>query len=255
MEKKNTLIGNLMLLIAAFVWGCAFVAQSSGMEYVEPLTFNGIRMLLGGVTLLPVIYAKDRMEKKKGTYVVPTAESRKTQWLAGLLCGLALTVASTLQQFGLVEASPGKAGFLTALYIVLVPICRFLFGNKVSPTVWGGVVLAVGGIYFLCITEDGSSFGRGELLVLLCAVFFACHILLVDKFSPKVDGVRLSCTQFFVTGASVRWRRSSLKLPIWRASWPPRWSCSMPVSPRQALPIPCRSSASREPSPPSPRSL
>lgn len=201
MEKKNTLIGNLMLLIAAFVWGCAFVAQSSGMEYVEPLTFNGIRMLLGGVTLLPVIYAKDRMEKKKGTYVAPTAESRKTQWLAGLLCGLALTVASTLQQFGLVEASPGKAGFLTALYIVLVPICRFLFGNKVSPTVWGGVVLAVGGIYFLCITEDGSSFGRGELLVLLCAVFFACHILLVDKFSPKVDGVRLSCMQFFVTGA------------------------------------------------------
>ena len=200
MEKKNTIIGNIMLLIAALVWGCAFVAQSSGMEYVEPLTFNGVRMILGGISLLPVILIKDSIEKKKGTYVAPTKESRKAQWIAGLLCGLALTVASTLQQFGLVEASPGKAGFLTALYIVLVPLCRFLFGNKVSPTVWGGVALAVGGIYFLCITGEGGGFGTGEILVLLCAVFFASHILLVDKFSPRVDGVRLSCMQFFVTG-------------------------------------------------------
>jgi len=200
MEKKNTLVGNLMLLIAAFVWGCAFVAQSEGMKYVEPLTFNGVRMLLGAVTLLPVILIKDQLEKKRGTYVAPTKESRRVQWIACLACGLALTVASTLQQIGLIEASPGKAGFLTALYIVLVPLCRFLFGNKISPTVWGGVLLAVGGIYFLCVTPDGGAFGRGEILVLLCAVFFACHILLVDKFSPKVDGVRLSCGQFFVTG-------------------------------------------------------
>ena len=200
MEKKNTLVGNLMLLIAAFVWGCAFVAQSEGMKHVEPLTFNGVRMLLGAVTLLPVILIKDQLEKKRGTYVAPTKESRRVQWIACLACGLALTVASTLQQIGLIEASPGKAGFLTALYIVLVPLCRFLFGNKISPTVWGGVLLAVGGIYFLCVTPDGGAFGRGEILVLLCAVFFACHILLVDKFSPKVDGVRLSCGQFFVTG-------------------------------------------------------
>ena len=200
MEKKNTLIGNLMLLIAALVWGCAFVAQSEGMKYVEPLTFNGIRMLLGGLSLLPVIAVKDRLEKRRGTYTPPAGESRRVQWIAGLLCGLALTVASTLQQFGLMEAAPGKAGFLTALYIVLVPLCRFLFGNKISPTVWGGVALAVGGIYFLCVTADGSAFGRGEVLVLLCAVFFACHILLVDAFSPRVDGVRLSCMQFFVTG-------------------------------------------------------
>lgn len=200
MEKKNTLVGNLMLLIAAFVWGCAFVAQSEGMKYVEPLTFNGVRMLLGAVTLLPVILIKDQLEKKRGTYVASTKESRRVQWIACLACGLALTVASTLQQMGLIEASPGKAGFLTALYIVLVPLCRFLFGNKISPTVWGGVLLAVGGIYFLCVTPDGGAFGRGEILVLLCAVFYACHILLVDKFSPKVDGVRLSCGQFFVTG-------------------------------------------------------
>lgn len=200
MEKKNTIVGNIMLLISALVWGCAFVAQSEGMKYVEPLTFNGVRMLLGGITLLPVVFVKDRVAKKNGTYVPPTPESRKTQWMAGLFCGLALTVASTLQQFGLIEAAPGKAGFLTALYIVLVPVCRFAFGNKISPTVWGGVVLAVGGIYFLCVTADGSAFGVGEVLVLLCAVFFAVHILLVDKFSPKVDGVRLSCTQFFVTG-------------------------------------------------------
>lgn len=200
MEKKNTIIGNLMLLIAALVWGCAFVAQSEGMKYVGPLTFNGVRMLLGGIALLPVILVKDLIEKKKGTYCAPSKESRKVQWIAGLVCGLVLTAASASQQIGLIDAAPGKAGFLTALYIVLVPLCRFVFGNKISPTVWGGVALAVGGIYFLCVTKDGSSFGRGELLVLLCAAFYACHILVVDKYSPHVDGVRLACGQFFVAG-------------------------------------------------------
>ena len=200
MEKKNTLIGNLMLLIAAFVWGCAFVAQSEGMKYVEPLTFNGIRMLLGAVALLPVIAVKDALARRKGGTGTPTGGGRRVLLFGGLACGLALTVASALQQIGLTEASPGKAGFLTALYIVLVPICRFIFGHRISPTVWGGVVLALTGIYFLCVTADGKAFGMGEIMVLLCAVCYACHILVVDHFSPRVDGVRLACLQFFVTG-------------------------------------------------------
>lgn len=198
--KKNMWLGNALLLMAAFVWGCAFVAQSAGMEHVGPYTFNSVRMLLGGITLLPVILIKDAVAKKRGTYISLTREGRRTQWIAGLVCGVILALASTLQQLGLVDAAPGKAGFLTALYIVLVPVCRRIFGNKISPTVWGGVALALVGIYFLCVTESGGFFGAGELLVLIGALFFTAHILAIDSFADKVDGVRLSYMQFFVTG-------------------------------------------------------
>ena len=193
--KKSMWIGNGLLLMAALVWGCAFVAQSAGMEYLGPFTFNSVRMLLGGVTLLPVILIKDAVAKKKGTYIPQTKESRRVQWIAGLVCGVILAFASTLQQIGLVDAAPGKAGFLTALYIVLVPVCRRLFGNKISPTVWGGVALALLGIYFLCVTADGSFFGAGELMVLGGAFFFTAHILAIDSYTDRVDGIRLSCMQ------------------------------------------------------------
>lgn len=199
-NKRNMWLGNTLLLLAALVWGCAFVAQSAGMQYVGPFTFNAVRMILGGITLLPVILIKDAVSKKKGTYIAPSKDGKKVQWIAGLICGVALAFASTLQQVGLVDAAPGKAGFLTALYIVLVPVCRRLFGNKISPTVWGGVGLALIGIYFLCITEGGDFFGTGEIMVLIASCFFTVHILSIDAFTDRVDGIRLSCMQFFVSG-------------------------------------------------------
>lgn len=200
---KYRSLNNLLLVLTALIWGCAFAAQSVGMEYVGPFTFNASRSFLGGIALLPVIFVMN--QRKRGEYPEKKkseAEQRKDRRvliLGGICCGAALAVSSSLQQIGIMYTSAGKAGFITALYILIVPILGIFLGKRAGRKVWIGVALAVAGMYFLCIT-DGFSISRGDFYVLLCAVGFSVHILVIDYFSPKVDGVCMSCIQFFVCG-------------------------------------------------------
>ena len=191
----------LMLALAALIWGMAFTAQSVGMDYIGPFTLNGLRSLLGGLVLLPVIRVMDRMAEKNGeeARAPRTPAQRRTLWLGGLCCGLALTAGSSLQQLGMQHTTVGKAGFLTAMYILLVPVLGIFWRRLPGPQVWAGVVLAVLGFYLLCQPEQ-LGIGRGETLLLLGSLMWSIHILVIDHFSPLVDGVRLSCLQFLVTG-------------------------------------------------------
>jgi len=197
-QMKN----NAMLLLAAFIWGCAFVAQSVGMEYVGPFTFNSVRSIIGGIVLVPVIFLMDGLKKRGGMSNEEIKSLRgdtKTLVFGGICCGVVLAVASTLQQFGIMSTTVGKAGFITAMYIVLVPLLRIFFGKKVRPLILVCVGISVAGLYFLCMTES-FSLGIGDLFVLLCAFVFSIHILVIDHFSPLVDGVRMSCIQFLTAG-------------------------------------------------------
>ncbi|MBS6396246.1 MAG: DMT family transporter [Clostridiales bacterium] len=197
-QMKN----NAMLLLAAFIWGCAFVAQSVGMEYVGPFTFNAVRNYIGALILIPVIFLMDGLKRRGGMSEAEVKAQRgdtRTLVLGGVCCGVVLAVAGSLQQYGLLFTTVGKAGFITAMYIVLVPIFNSFFGKKVRPLIVLCVLISVAGLYFLCMTEE-FRLGTGDLLVLLCAVGFTGHILVIDYFSPKVDGVRMSCIQFLTAG-------------------------------------------------------
>lgn len=196
--KKQQLQGSLLLVITALVWGVAFVAQSAGGEAVGPITFNCVRFLIGGVTLLPVIAVSDRRRNAKRAS--GSRRERHCLLLGGCCCGLVLAIASLLQQLGIYYGTTaGKAGFLTSCYILLVPLLGLLFRRTCGPKVWIGVVLATGGLYLLCV-NGRLSLQYSDGLVLLCAVCFSVHILLVDHFSPMVDGVRMSAIQFFTAG-------------------------------------------------------
>lgn len=202
MKRKST--NNFLLALTAFIWGSAFVAQSVGMDYLGSFTFNSIRCLMGGIVLIPVLLLFKRNGRKKSQEQVAEVAgagigSRKDLIVGGICCGLALAAGSSLQQIGLVYTTAGKAGFITALYIVIVPVMGILLGKRVGLKVWIGVVLAATGMYFLCITE-GFSIAKGDFFVFLCAAAFSVHILVIDSFAPKVDGVALSCIQFFVCG-------------------------------------------------------
>lgn len=202
--KKQQIRNSLILFLTAFIWGVAFVAQSKGMDYVEPFTFNCVRSVIGGLFLIPCIFVLNKLNpERKLEYQAMSPENqragRKKLLTGGILCGIVFFVASNLQQFGIVYTTVGKAGFITAMYIVIVPILGLFFRRKCSPTVWLGVLLAVGGLYFLCIT-DGFAIGRGELLVFLCAVGFSVHIMVIDYYTQLVDGVKMSCIQFLVNG-------------------------------------------------------
>lgn len=201
--KKTAWKSPALLFLTAVVWGVAFVAQSVGMNYVGPFTFNCVRCLIGAAVLVPCIWFLDRWKQRQGGSAASRADGqRKTNhvlFTGGICCGLALFVASNLQQIGIQYTTVGKAGFITALYIVLVPVLGIFLKKHAGIRVWVSVALAVAGLYLLCIT-DRLAFGKGDILVLLCAVVFSVHILVVDHFSAKVDGVRMSCVQFFVCG-------------------------------------------------------
>ena len=192
MKPKNT----CMLILTALIWGTAFVAQSVGMDYVQPFTFNGIRSLIGALTLVPVIIVMDKISGKEKE---ESKESKKTLIIGGVLCGLCLFTASSLQQIGIQYTSAGKAGFITAFYIIFVPVLGVFLHKKAGWKVWVAVVLALTGLYFLCITES-FEIGHGDIYVFGCALVFSLHILVIDHFSPKVNGVKLSCIQFLVCG-------------------------------------------------------
>lgn len=195
--KKLSIKSMILLVLTALIWGMAFVAQSVGMNYIGPFTFNCIRSIMGGLVLIPCILFFDKREK--GEAKQEKKEDTKTLLIGGICCGLALCIASNLQQIGIKYTTVGKAGFITALYIVLVPIFGIFLKKKVSGRVWLSVAISVVGLYLLCITDE-FRIGKGDFFVLLCALVFTIHILVIDYFSPKVDGIKLSCIQFLVAG-------------------------------------------------------
>ena len=164
-----------LLMITAMIWGAAFVAQSIGMDYIGPYTFNAIRFLIGGIVLLPMV--KKQTQEKSHC-------NKKTLLIGGLCCGMALCMASCLQQMGIVYTTVGKAGFITAMYIVIVPLLRMMMGKKSGWSVWISVFLAVVGLYYLCMTES-FTIGRGDVYVLLCAGIFSVHIFALTVFVNK----------------------------------------------------------------------
>jgi len=192
---KKRLYGSFLLLVGTFIWGTAFVAQSVGMDYIEPFTFQAVRSLIGVTALLPIIWLMDL--RRDGGKTFKTKWLDKHLWKTGLWCGIALFIASGLQQVGLVYTDAGKAGFITAMYIVLVPVLGLLFRQKVTPLVWLSVVLAVVGLYLLS-AAGVSAINFGDLLLMGCAAAFAVQITLVDRMAQNLDGLRLNFVQFFV---------------------------------------------------------
>ena len=196
MNKK--LIGSVLLFAAAVLWGTTFVAQSKGMEYVEPFTYNSIRMFIGGIVLIPVVLVFGRKNQKNST---AAAVDTHTTVKGGICCGVVLFAASSLQQCGMVMTSAGKAGFITALYIVIVPLFELiLFKRRAPAALWFCIVIAAFGFYLLCI-KKGFTLDKGDLLILFCSFFFAGHIIVVDHFNKRgVNGILMSCLQFFTAG-------------------------------------------------------
>ena len=201
MTNRNNLVGSLILALCAMIWGSSFVAQSAGAEFVGPFTFIGLRSLLGSAFLVPVFLIKDAVLKRKAPQaLVPT--DRKKLLRGGLLCGVVLTVASVLQQFGIDHGtSSGKAGFITALYILLVPIFSVVLGNKIRPVIWPCALAALGGLYLLCVKENTLQFS--DLYVLGCAVMYAVHILVVDRVAPELDGAEACIRELVAAGIVV----------------------------------------------------
>ena len=195
--KVNRIRQNVLPVLAAFIWGTAFVAQSVGADYVEPFTFNAARSAIAFLFLLILCLVRRKMQKG---VVESATKSWKDLAVGGICCGMALTVATNLQQKGLETTTSGKAGFITALYIVIVPILSIFLKKKAPRAIWLSVVLAVAGLYCLCITED-FTITSGDFYILLCALCFSVHILVIDHFTQKVDGVELSCVQFLVVTA------------------------------------------------------
>ena len=203
---NRQLRGSLFLFTTALIWGTAFVAQKSGMDTVSPIAFNGIRTLIGGVSLLPVIAIMDMRRKASAEEVSEkkggSAGQKKLLWIGGICCGLFLMAAGNVQQVGMYYTTAGKTGFITALYVILVPIAGLFLKKKIRPIFWGCVAASAVGLYLLCIPAEGGfgNINKGDIIIFVCAFLFAGHILCIDYFSPKVDGVKMSCIQFFVAG-------------------------------------------------------
>lgn len=196
---KNTKLRNsLLLVLTALIWGSSFVAQRQGGSIVGPFTFNCVRSIIGGIVLIPVIALIDKV--KPSPRKPQNAGDRKILLIGGLCCGTMLFLASTMQQLGMfMGTTAGKSGFLTACYILIVPVLGIFFKKKCSWNIWIGIVITIGGLYLLCVKES-LSLAASDLVTLLCALLFAGHIMVIDHFSPLVDGVRLSCIQFFACG-------------------------------------------------------
>lgn len=225
MEKKS-FKNPILLTITAAIWGFAFVAQSVGMEYVEPFTFNCIRNLIGAAVLVPVILILGRLEKaeEKGNAAGGSPRGEKIMTLVGgICCGALLFISSGAQQIGMQYTTVGKAGFITAIYIILVPVLGLFFKKKCGILVWFSVVLAMVGFYFLTMMGE-SSFTKGDAYVLVCAFMFSGHILCVDYFAPRANGVKMACIQFFVCGilsGTAMFIRENPSLPDICRAWGP----------------------------------
>ena len=212
-----------MLSVAAMMWGSAFVAQDVGMELIGPFSFGAVRYLIGSVILLPLVFLIRKLdppvpEKKR--------EVNRSTIIAGVICGMVLFFASSLQQVGMaMGVDSGKAGFLTAMYIVIVPVIGIFMKKRPSAAVWAAVVVSLVGMYFLCINGKLSSITLGDILTILCAVCFSIHIIVIDRFSSTARGVELSCIQFFVCSVP----SAPLMFLLERPSPAQIWSAILPI--------------------------
>ena len=204
--KKRPVLSAVILIFTAMIWGTAFVAQDKASEFAGPFTINGIRFFIGAMILIPVIVVTGK--SKKQTIFESNAKSRKTLIIASIISGLALSIASNIQQFGIESypdeaATSGRAGFITAMYVILVPILNFIvFRKKISLTLFLALLLSVAGLYLLCLSGGISNIYTGDIIILCCALAFAIQILAVDYFIEKTDPIKLSCLSFFVCSIS-----------------------------------------------------
>lgn len=211
---KKSIRANLLLLLTAIIWGVAFVAQDLASDSLEPFIFNGLRMALAALALLPVVHFMDRRARRAGTadaqktgtgvpFSKMTRRQQKTLLIGSLCCGVMLTLGSAFQQTGInMGTSAGKAGFITALYIVLVPVLGLFAGKRLRGIVWVAVAISAVGLYMLCMkpgSAEGMSIEAGDIMLILCAFSFTGHILVIDHFSQKTDCIKMSCLQFAVT--------------------------------------------------------
>jgi drug/metabolite transporter (DMT)-like permease len=204
--EKQGIRGEIFLTITAIIWGTSFVVQKVSLDYIGPFTFVALRFILGGIFLFPVVMLLDRMKQKNTALSAEGMDSTgkevfltKPTLFGGIACGFALFLAASFQQNGLVYTTSGKAGFITGLYIVLVPLLGLLLHKKVRGLIWAGVAFAIAGLYLLCIKE-GFTIGKGDLIVLAGALFWAIHILIVDHFVPIADCFKMSVIQILVAG-------------------------------------------------------
>ena len=201
--KFNNLKGSLILVTAALIWGLAFVAQSGAAELVPPFTFNALRSFIGATALF-IFYLLINVKKKEPFFPKEKAD-KKGYCLAAVVCGVCLAVSINFQQFGIAAypkgvATEARSGFITALYVILVPIFSVFYRKKVGIAVWAGVLIAITGVYMLCFSDGVSGIYLGDILVLLCAFSFTMHIMSVDKYVGLTGGVKLSVMQFLVCG-------------------------------------------------------
>ena len=213
--KTHKLRNTFFLFLTAMIWGAAFVAQSVSMDYIGPFTFICLRSVIGGLFLIPVIIVIDGIRKKSQNESVKTAsdniqlsemeEKQKLSWKnkqlieSGIVCGIFLFLANCFQQTGIQYTTVGKAGFITTFYIIIVPLIGLFFKKYCGILTWIGVVVALAGLYFLCITQK-LTIQRGDALILCCSVLYAGQILAIDHYNPFVDGVKMSCIQFLTGG-------------------------------------------------------
>lgn len=211
---KNQIRGTVSLLLCTMIWGSAFVAQSAGMDYVGPFTFQTVRSILAVISLIPMIWLAD-LKKKDGKHFFSRWKDKRL-WRTGLPCGAALFAASGLQQMGMVSTDAGKAGFITAMYLVIVPVLELFFRRKPEAKIWVSVVLAVIGMYFLSCMDAGS-INAGDICILISAFVFAVQILMIDRNGQGLDCLRLNFVQFLVTAVL------SSAVMFWREQ--PQWDC------------------------------
>jgi len=198
--RRLSPLNDSLLLLTAVIWGLAFVAQRMGMDHVGPYTYNAVRFALGSLSLVPLILfmrGRPSRDQARPTSSTGPTPARISPVLAGLLAGVILVIGASLQQIGLVSTTAGKAGFITGLYVVLVPLSGLLWRQRAGWSAWVGAVLSVGGLFLLSVTAS-FSIEKGDLLVLIGAFFWAAHVQVVGWLSPRTDPVRLSCVQFAV---------------------------------------------------------
>lgn len=197
--KKSTLNkGNIFLLLASIVWGLGLVSQQMGMDYLGPLGFTSVRCILGGLSMLPLVKYIEKKEKAQGTF--ETRPSEKENVKGALICGLILTVVIICQQVGLQYTTVGKAGFITALYILLTPVSGLFLKKKVAANTWVAVAIALVGMYFMCLTEGLSAVNLGDVIMVGAAIAVSAQMHIIDYFVNKIEVIKLSCYQFLVVG-------------------------------------------------------